>query len=273
MGSSRESAALHGWMAAIKDAAAMLQEGYPQLGSPDCIWYRGERADEKWTLRPSLWRQKRSLASLNTIEKGLFVNFTSRAAASIPQGATSWQILFLMQHHGIPTRLLDWTISFATALFFALEYAEKGKLPVIWQLNARALNKKFGSSYALTGKAFPPDDYLLNHLDRNPLKDNQRLKEVEAYIYPRNHPRMIAQSGMFTIHSDPTIELNKLSDTDNYLRKYLLPEDLIDEAKQFLQFLGIDRYVLFPDIENLGRSLREDYRMVEQEDENEEEKS
>lgn len=247
------STPLDEWISKIRSGAEILVPNGPTLGPPDTIWYRGEIKDSSWTLRPAVGRKGYSVTEINSLERALFHNFSNRGASHIPAGADSWDVVCMMQHYGIPTRLLDWTVGFATALFFSLENATKDKPPRIWQLNARLLNKVNGYTHSLLDMKGPDSDYYKDYIIA------PREAKVAAFAYPRFHPRMIAQAGMFTIHSDPTLELNKMTHSDKFLKEYVLPGELIEDAKGFLRFMGIDRYVLFPDVENLGRSLREDF--------------
>jgi FRG domain-containing protein len=64
----------------------------------------------KWTLNDLKHRERR-----------LIETFSVYAGEHLPRDTTDWDVLFLGQHHRLPTRLLDWTASPYVALFFATE--------------------------------------------------------------------------------------------------------------------------------------------------------
>src|SRR5689334_1061338 len=89
------------------------------------LWYRG-CGKASYELKPSLYRHKQSktIEDFMSMEKLLLARFRQR---SIPFHSRSlgdaWEWLFLMQHYGVPTRLLDWSESPLMALFFAVTQA------------------------------------------------------------------------------------------------------------------------------------------------------
>ena len=76
--------------------------------------YRGH-GNASWSLLPSLHRKPNGLRR----EGNLYYGFVMRGSQHFNQLNSSWMILTEMQHHGIPTRLLDCTEVFAVALYFA----------------------------------------------------------------------------------------------------------------------------------------------------------
>src|SRR5215213_960691 len=120
------------WSSTLKSVAKEIKR-LRDVGCPD-PFFRGH-SNHKWELMPSLGRRKHNL---EVVESRLYEGFRTLGGHLLRQGCSTWEILFLMQHHALPTRLLDWSESFAVALFFALRHA-KGPAAV-WILNPYALN-------------------------------------------------------------------------------------------------------------------------------------
>jgi FRG domain len=110
------------------------------------FWFRGHRS-RTWEVQPRIWRD---------YDKNSERNFTNRFCArsatryqSLPEYDEDALWLSLMQHHGLPTRLLDWTRSPLVAAYFAVEgyIFDRSREPedaVIWMLDPHALNRSEG---------------------------------------------------------------------------------------------------------------------------------
>jgi hypothetical protein len=245
------------------------------LGASDGgeVWFRGQE-DASWPLLPSLHRMRGR--DLQDLEADLFYEFSAKARELHGTGFDSWEILLVMRHHGVVTRLLDWSEQFAVALYFALggcrELSAAARRhrcdPALWILNPLRLNELaegWGSPY-LVSPTNLFDRFKENvHAERRLTEYVDTLSERAEWpyeapiaIYPRQvSTRQQAQSGWFTVHGKRPIPLEQLA--PNAVRQIRIPQDAVIAGKAFLQRAGFNEYLLFPDLDGLARSLHDKY--------------
>ena len=215
-------------------------------------WYRGQ-SNVDWKLLPALARCQAELGR----ESDLLARFKQSASLLLsPLPASDWEWLTVMQHHRVPTRLLDWTESPLVALYFAVEdnHEVDGAL---WVLDPTQLNStsRISPDYERYIPSFD-DDTTHNYSPSSLLSETMSRLDPIAVIGPRNTPRMQAQLGVFTvIHRDPTA----IEDVGNgtHIMKYRIPRDAKKTLRKELSMLAVNKFQLFPDLQNLGEILRE----------------
>ena len=107
------------------------------------MWFRGQ-SDYSWGLVPSVQRKDGMGEHYEQYITTNFMIHTMRLNPSVPQRYDRASWLTLMQHYGLPTRLLDWSESPLVALYFALSSDEDAKTDAaVWVLNPMELNKKW----------------------------------------------------------------------------------------------------------------------------------
>ncbi|HEU0015728.1 MAG TPA: FRG domain-containing protein [Longimicrobium sp.] len=227
--------------------------------------YRGH-ANLDWALVPTLLRHA-STAGLHShktrqLEARLFFEFRARARELHPFPLAGWEILQYMRHHGIATRLLDWTEILGVALYFAL-LDEECTAPCIWIMNPYLLNEQpesksvrslaqpenLGRKPGLPGEPEQSDyEFFLSHWwEPMPFR-------FPIAVYPvQRNARLYAQQGYFTVHGQDPGSLDALAPMA--VRKICIPADALDDARSFLSLAGINDYTMFPDLDGLARDL------------------
>ncbi len=224
-------------------------------------WFRGEPITDT-PLLPKLYRGRSDGTKYD--ENELVQDFR-RMAPSLGQGSTpdrkdidKW--LFLMQHVGLPTRLLDWTEGALIALKFALSE----KKPVVWMLNPVELNR-LSAGAGVPSNVFPltwfrPPDGSINIGVENikaAWETGKTALDLPVAVKPTYiHPRMNAQKSCFTVHGRKDLPLPDLIPGE-ILKKYIILPSRREIILKELTMLGISQSLLFPDLDGLAQELKE----------------
>ncbi len=214
------------------------------------VWYRGQ-ANTAWKLTPSLARHPDATLQERNLMKR-FQQSTRPLLPIVPEGKETWEWLFLMQHHRVHTRLLDWTESPLVALYFAVhdDAPENDTWDgAVWQLDPHQLNRHANQNFRddpTELPAFGVDSKLDNYMPER-IEAAANMKPIAA-IGPRTSSRMSAQLGTFTItHKDHT-PIEDVADA-SHIMKYEIPAANKSEIRRVLDILQYNRLRLFPDLD------------------------
>jgi len=170
--------------------------------------------------------------------------------------------LFLMQHHGMPTRLLDWTENILVALFIAVS-GKNDKDGQIWTIQPIKLNKLFG----INGYPLPNTTGVTECLAREMFYSEAEKKEEEflkkfkietfperpiAILPPLAWPRMIAQHSTFTLHPKP-ISRDDIFPPQAELTRHIIPTGYKLTLRKNLRKIGIQYRTLFPELDSISK--------------------
>ena len=213
-------------------------------------WFRGQ-STSAWPLVPKLLR-----GTVPQSETYLISRFKQNATLLLPRPPRNdFEWLFLMQHHSMPTRLLDWTESPLVALYFAVteNETEEGAL---WVLLPTVLNEKsnYRPDYPLEIPSFEDED-LKNYLPETVASEHRSRLFPSAAIAPRNSQRMQSQQGVFTIshrEATPIEDVGAVGSPRDHVWRYLIPPGSKDTLRSELKILGITRFQLFPELDSLS---------------------
>lgn len=222
-------------------------------------FFRGN-TNKNHPLLPTLMRLKLVRSrTFREVEQSLFFEFQSRARDLHGQGLSDFDYLFYMRHYGLPTRILDWTESLASALFFALR-GKKGASPspCIWLLNPYALNEPEWGRDLVAPRYLGWDEKRREFFDYGDLllEADGIFWDSPVGIYPlQRNVRMAAQRGWFTMHGRNEKPLDKIR--PDVVRRIDISPAAAQVASWLLTQIGIDKFALFGDLDSLCESLAE----------------
>lgn len=233
---------------------------YNEYGSP---WFRGQ-SDSNLPPLPSVYRKHKGFYD----EFNLTRTFRERSStlADTPSRGEVDKWLFLMQHNGLPTRLLDWTESPLIALFFAVN-TDKNSDRAVWMLHPLELNFYSISNRILPNTWTVHNSGCLNFhaaFNKGPVREGNVTESALPVAVPAYycHPRMFAQKSCFTIHGTDkrdfeSIFCNHEIVENGYFIKYVIPSSVAHKIKIELTSLGITYSTVYPDLEGIGKELKE----------------
>ncbi|MBI5443467.1 MAG: FRG domain-containing protein [Deltaproteobacteria bacterium] len=220
-------------------------------------------SDARYRLRTSLMRLH---GSLPQIEYHLLRNFKKYAQLGGPEALSDWRWLTLAQHHGLPTRLLDWTYSPFIAMHFATSRMEKfDRDGAIWHVDFvrahRFLPQRLQELLAETqANAFTID--MLEKIVPT-LKDFDKASRngfVMFFEPPSIDARIVNQFALFSIMPSATATLaDWLTGHPELFRRIIIPKELKWEIRDKLDQANITERMLFPGLDGLALWLKRHY--------------
>lgn len=243
-------------MSNLSDLITATQETRTRFN--DAAWWRGH-AKAGWGLEAQVFRKNPEHPERRLYdETALIGRFVSRAPPRshrpCPDFDDYFGWLFLAQHYGLPTRLLDWTENPLVAAYFAVQDSSDSDA-CIWALWPTRLNRVVNEANDLVQIRDPK----IRKIAESAFTGNKSPKEVIIALDGQEiDPRMLAQMGKFTLHSDPT-PLQQAPESVNspaWLRQFVIPKDAKDSIYAQLSAFGIRHSNLFPDLASLATDLK-----------------
>lgn len=248
----------------------LCEEVYHESWKPKLGRYRSDYAfrglsDAAYVLKNSFLRNCGTRADL---EYHLLRNFRKYSISKDAQlDASFWRSLVMAQHHGLPTRLLDWTYSPFIAMHFATANTDKFDLDgVIWkvdfvqvnQLVSEPLNRLLCEEKcnAFTVEMLEERIMSISDFDKQLGKD-----QVIFFEPPSLDQRIVNQYAFFSVMTQSTSTLDEwLVKHPDLYRRIIIPKELKWEVRDKLDQANITERVLFPGLDGLARWLKRHYR-------------
>jgi len=210
-----------------------------------------------------------------TMERNLFKQFIKYAHGHVVERNNEWHWLSIAQHHGLPTRLMDWTYSPLVALHFATEdlarYSEDG---AVWKVNYSQVHSLLQAGQMRSLDTLGARIFSVEAL-RETIPDLDALDKLSAMSFdvavffepPSIDNRIINQFAYFSALSNPYLSM------DDWLRmphvvgrvdavKVIIPSSLKWEVRDKLDQSNVNERVLMPGLDGLCAWLRRHYKPV-----------
>ena len=195
-------------------------------------------------------------------EKHLLTSFRKYAVESAVHGDSLWNWLSLAKHHGLPTRLLDWSYSPYVAMHFATaNFNEFDHDGAIWCVDYQKTNEMLP----------PPLQSMLKHDNANIFTTEMinriagTLEEFDAlggdfvcfFEPPSLDERIVNQFALFSLPSSAKLSLEELlKHRESTYRRIIIPAELKWEVRDKLDQANITERVLFPGLDGLSQWLK-----------------
>jgi len=217
--------------------------------SNELLLFRGQSQD--LSLLPKIARLELS-ENVEIVEKKMFNEFKMFSVPYLEKVPDNdWDWLSVAQHHGLPTRLLDWTENPLIALWFAVNKPQEDK-----------------HEYGVVWLYSPVKEHFAD------IDKNSPFSITLTKIFQPKHlvKRISSQSGWFSVHKYVGKEQNKnfiKMETNikfkKHLKKLYIPSDEFSEIRYALNKCNINSSTVFPDLDGLSRQIEWKYSFYKDE--------
>ena len=254
----------------VEDLIPLLsdQPYRPDLGRNRSLYvYRG-MANAKFTMVTSLRRNCKELQ--RTLEPAILKNFAKYAVMEDPTIAQSvWRQMFLGQHHGLPTRLLDWTQSALVALHFAVSEENLERMEqhdcMVWRMDIKELHSLLPPRYQEIMEKNKAEVFSVDML-------GQAAADIAAYDRdmgdramvvlepPSLDSRIVNQYSFFSVIPMDMTDVEGFLDrcTQNTV-KYVIDRRLRWRVRDMLDQLNMSERLVYPGLDGLSRWIARHY--------------
>lgn len=218
------------------------------------VWWRGQSRDEYELIAPAHRVPYRYRNHFEHNSARHFIRGARVRYHDCPGTDDYLEWLLLMQHHGLPTRLMDWTESPFTAAFFAC-LGHDDEDGIIWAMAPYGFNQRMVNDRQIIGAGHDVARALLKAAfvpDAPP-----ELRGLAAALHtPHTHQRMMNQLSMFTVHGG-AVALESLPDRGRFLLAFRIPASAKPHLRKLLYLSGTRKSALFPELDSLADDVRE----------------
>jgi hypothetical protein len=239
-------------------------------------WFRGHARSE-WKLDPGVFRDDcpidavtgadtRRPTVLENWEKMILDEFWREGKSLMGSVSDLAEAYFLAQHHGMPTRLLDWTANPLAALFFAVAERHHDEADGVVIAACPDWRLTYGSPGGVRepGLSAPPVT------QRHPLVEetveylfNQGSRPSRGLIIPVRPDlcagRMLQQGACFTLHAPGCPEI---CEGPVWVHRYRIPAAKKRQIEEQLRSVGVTYATLFPDLDHLSKEIRARWQCI-----------
>lgn len=235
---------------------------------PEINRYRAQLAfrglsDAAYELTTSLMRLG---PGYEPMEKHLLRNFRKYAHRDAVPNDSSWNWLTMAQHHGLPTRLMDWTFSPYVAMHFATANVDQFQADgVIWAVDYTKVHQTLPDLLRRELALEKADLFTVEMLDRvAPATDGlDAVCNAPCLLFlepPSVDDRVVNQYALLSVMSGPAQRVDDwLESHPGCHARYVIPADLKWEIRDKLDQANVTERVLFPGLDGLSTWLKRNY--------------
>lgn len=204
------------------------------------------------------------------LEKSILRNFTKYAAIEDPQlGQSVWRQLTIGQHHGLPTRLMDWTYSPLVGMHFATSGEDLGSMDqhdaVLWKIDINEIDSLLPEEYQK--KLQQESAYLftidmLDHTVRDLAQYDGDMGDHGFVLLepPSIDQRIINQYSYFSIIPDGMEDIERfLNNHTSCTVKYVIDKSLKWRIRDMLDQMNVNERTVYPGLDGLSAWIKRHY--------------